>query len=78
LQLQKLREQQRELEQWAERRERDIEGQAGLLVAREQELDAQERHFEQQARQWQVQRAEYQQEIQRLLAELRGTAKAAA
>jgi hypothetical protein len=48
------------------------------LVAREQELDAQERAYQQEAQRWNRQRTEYQQEIQRLLAEIRGSFRTAA
>ena len=60
-----------ELGAWAERRHSDIEGQAARLVAREQELDRQQLHYEQMESQWHIERTDYQAEIRRLLATIR-------
>jgi hypothetical protein len=67
-----------ELQRCTKLREQEIEQRAERLAAREAELDAQQRHYEAAERRWEHQRAEYQQEIQRLLAELRSGLKAAA
>jgi hypothetical protein len=63
--------QRQELHTWAERRHADVEQQAARLVAREQELDRQQQHYEQMESQWHVDRAELQAEIRRLLATIR-------
>src|SRR5262245_40310666 len=60
--------QRQELQAWAERRHVDIEQQAARLVAREQELDRQQQHYEQIESQWHVERADYQTQVRRLLA----------
>ena len=62
-----LQGQRQDLDSWLGRREQDLEKRAARLVEREQELDAQERHFELAEKAWQSQQAEYQREIQRLL-----------
>ena len=77
-QFNELQQQRQELDRWAQGRDKDIENRAAHLVAREQELDAQERAYQQEAHRWNQQRNEYQQEIQRLLAEIRGSFRAAA
>ena len=77
-QFNELQQQRHELDWWAQSRDKDIENRAAHLVAREQELDAQERAYQQEAQRWNRQRTEYQQEIQRLLAEIRGSFRAAA
>jgi len=59
------------LQQWLERREKDIEQRAARLVSREKELDAQQCHYEQNARKWQTEQSQLQREIQNLLAEQR-------
>jgi septal ring factor EnvC (AmiA/AmiB activator) len=61
-----LADEKRRLEQWAVRREQEIQSQASRLVAREQELDRQESELRRQAEQWQVDRLGFQQEIRRL------------
>jgi hypothetical protein len=66
-----LESQRQELQAWAERRHADIEEQAARLVAREQELDRQQQHYEQMESQWHVERAEFQAEVRRLLATIR-------
>ncbi len=66
-----LEEQRQELHGWAERRVADVESQAARLVAREQELDRQQQHYEQLESRWQVERREYQAEVRRLLATIR-------
>jgi hypothetical protein len=70
--------QRQELQRCTKLREQEVEERADRLAAREAELDAQQQHYEAAARRWEAQRAEYQQEIQRLLAELRSDLKAAA
>jgi chromosome segregation ATPase len=70
-QLDALETQRQELAAWAERRQADIEGQAARLVAREQELDRQQQHYEQMESRWTIERADYQAEIRRLLATIR-------
>ncbi len=70
-QLDGLESQRQELQQWAQRRHEDIEHQASRLVAREQELDRQQLHYEQMESRWQLEQIEYQAEIRRLLAALR-------
>ena len=47
-------------------------------MARERTLDEQDQHFRRQEKQWQAERAEYQQQIQQLLATLRTPWAAAA
>ena len=78
IQLNALQHERQELQQWSQSRETNVEEQAARLVGREAELDAQQLHYEAAERRWQTQRGEYQQEVQRLLAELRGSARAAA
>ena len=70
-QLDALETQRHELQQWAQRRHEDIEHQASRLVAREQELDRQQQHYEQMESRWHLEQIEYQAEIRRLLAALR-------
>jgi hypothetical protein len=73
-----LQQQRDELRRWSQSREKDVEERAARLVAREEALDAQERHFEAEARRWQGERADYQQQIQQLLAVTRREYRAAA
>jgi chromosome segregation ATPase len=77
-QLAGLHDQRQELQRWADSREQEIEERAARLMTREAELDAHQRHYETEQRRWESQRLEYQQEIQRLLAELRSGLKTAA
>jgi hypothetical protein len=63
--------QRQELQGWAERRHADIEQQASRLVAREQELDRQQQHYEQMESQWHIERTDLQAEVRRLLATIR-------
>lgn len=70
-QFQALEAQRQELQDWAQRRHEDIEHQAARLVAREQELDRQQEHYEQMESRWHLEQIEYQAEIRRLLAALR-------
>jgi len=58
------------LEQWLARQEQEVQGRAARLVAREQQLDAQEAELRQRAEQWEMDRLAYQQEIHRLRGEL--------
>ncbi len=67
----KLVEQKGSVEQWAVRRQEEVEAQAARLVAREQELDHQEAELESESIKWQTERLGYHQEIQHLKAELR-------
>jgi hypothetical protein len=66
-----LESQRQELQAWAERRHADIEHQASRLVAREQELDRQQQHYEKMESQWHNERTEFQAEVRRLLATIR-------
>jgi len=70
-QLDALEAERHELQLWAERRHEDIEHQAARLVAREQELDRQQEHYEQMETRWSLERVEYDAEIRRLLSALR-------
>jgi hypothetical protein len=70
-QLAAIEDERHELGGWAERRHADIEQQASRLVAREQELDRQQHHYEQMESQWCIERTDYQAEIRRLLATIR-------
>jgi chromosome segregation ATPase len=70
-QLDAVESQRQELGDWAERRHADIETQAARLVAREQELDRQQQHYEQMESRWSIERTDYQSEIRRLLATIR-------
>src|SRR4051812_26618698 len=70
-QVESIESQRTELAAWAERRHVDIESQAARLVAREQELDRQQQHYEQLESQWHIERTDYQGEIRRLLATIR-------
>jgi hypothetical protein len=66
----KLVQQKRQLDQWAQRRQQQIEQNAERLVAREQELDHQETALKRLAQQWQVERIESQREIRGLRVKL--------
>jgi hypothetical protein len=67
-----------EFQRWIDQHQAEIEQQAARLVAREQTLDEQDREMQRQQQRWLVERAEYQQQIQSLLAELRTPSRAAA
>ena len=60
-----------EFQQWQRRREKEIEQQASRLIAREQELDRQQMHFEAQESKWRLERDDYRAEIRTLLTQLR-------
>jgi DNA repair exonuclease SbcCD ATPase subunit len=60
-----------ELQQWAARRQEEIEVQAARLVGREQELDRQESECGELRRAWQQERLMLQQQLRSRLAELR-------
>jgi chromosome segregation ATPase len=60
-----------ELHAWSERRIADVEAQAARLVAREQELDRQQQHYEHMESRWQTERSDFQAEVRRLLATIR-------
>lgn len=68
---QRVDEQRAKLQQWAARREEDIEQRAARLIARERELDRQQRHYELLEERWASERREYRDRIMRLLAEVR-------
>jgi ABC-type phosphate transport system auxiliary subunit len=70
-QLASVEAQRHELNGWAERRQADIEEQAERLVAREQELDRQQQHYEQMESRWNIERGDYQAEVRQLLATIR-------
>ncbi len=74
----KVERQQHELQDWARRREEEIERQAARLVAREQQLDTQETDFDRKLVEWQKERRGYQQEIRMLLRQLRKSERMAA
>ena len=64
---QDLIQRQRELQEWAILRHREIEEQAARLVAREQELDEQERRYADCQRDWDEERRKFQRQIRELL-----------
>lgn len=70
-QLAQLKEQRRAFQTWADERQAAIERQAARLVAREQELEAEEARRREQEREMSEQRLAYRREIRGLLAELR-------
>jgi len=65
-----LAEEKRRLERWLADQEQDVEQRAARLVAREQELDAQQADFRDQAAHWEITRLTMAQEIHRLRREL--------
>jgi len=67
---QHLADEKQRLEQWLAGQEREIDGRAARLVAREQQLDAQQTDFRHHAHQWEMDRLAYQQEIHQLREEL--------
>jgi hypothetical protein len=69
-QLSRLKEDRRQFQKWAQRRQSDVEKQAARLVAREQQLDAQETKFQDAALRWRDEQRGYQRQIRRLLAQL--------
>lgn len=77
-QYEQLRKHRDELQAWAERRNQDFAELASRLVAREQELDRQQVHYERLESRWQAERDELHEEIRGLLAELRREPLAAA
>ncbi len=77
-QLNAVHHERQELQRCTLLREQEVQQRAERLTAREADLDAQQRHYDAAERRWESQRTAYQQEIQRLLAELRGGLKAAA
>ena len=76
-QLARLKDDRRQFQKWAERRQADVEKQAARLVAREQQLDTQETKFEDAALKWRDEQRGYQRQIRRLLAQLGQTSAAA-
>ncbi len=67
----RLTQQREEVRAWRDVQQREIEVQAARLVARERELDEQERAASSHAQRWSVERRELQQQIRELLARLR-------
>lgn len=63
---QRLRQQRRDVQLWADRRYDEIESRVAKISVRERELDQQESEFHRQAMQWQKQRQEYRQQIESL------------
>jgi hypothetical protein len=77
-QLSALDERRQHLQRWAIQQQGEIEQQAARLVARERQLDDQEREFQRLQQRWNAERSEYQEQIRQLLAELRAPSHAAA
>jgi hypothetical protein len=75
-QLARLKDDRRQFQKWAERRQADVEKQAARLVAREQQLDTQETKFQDAALRWRDEQRGYQRQIRRLLAQLGQTSAA--
>jgi len=71
-QYEKLAEQKRQFERWAECRQEELQRQASMLIGREQTLLRQQTRFEEQAEQWQAERLRYEQEISRLHLKIAG------
>lgn len=67
----RIDEQRAKIELWAGRREEDIEQRAARLIAREQELDRQQRHYEQLEIRWAAERNAFRERIRQLLSESR-------
>lgn len=67
----KLAARRQQVENWAAQRQAEIEQQAGRLAAREQELARVERKCQQRELDWQSEREGFQQEIRRLMREIR-------
>jgi hypothetical protein len=67
----RVQQQKHELERWAANRQADIEGQAGRLAAREQQLDRRQAELDQLRVNQLSDRQAYEREIRRLLAQLR-------
>lgn len=61
----------RDLQDWFSRRQEEVERQAAMLVAREQELDRQQGEFERLQQLWQDERLEYQRQVRELRAATR-------
>ena len=68
---QALSQQRDQLHEWALRREEDLQEQAVRLVTREQELNRQQRLFEQVELEWAAEREQLQTRVRELLADLR-------
>ncbi len=66
LQEQRIRQQRRDIQMWADRRYDEIESRMAKIVVRERELDQLESDFQRQSLQWQQQREAYRQEIEQL------------
>jgi hypothetical protein len=66
LQEQRLRQQRRDVQMWADRRYDEIESRLAKIVIRERELDLLEGDFQRQSLQWQQQRQAYREEIEQL------------
>jgi hypothetical protein len=65
-QYEKLVEQKKVFERWADDRRQDAETQSARLIAREREIEDTETRFAERSRQWEIERREYEQEIRRL------------
>jgi hypothetical protein len=63
---QRLRQQRRDLQMWADRRYDEVESRLAKIILRERELDQLEGEFQRQTIQWQQQREAYRQEIEQL------------
>lgn len=68
---QRLRQQRREIQMWADRRYDEVEARLAKLIVRERELDELEGEYQRQAIIWQQQRESYREEIERLTWQLR-------
>ncbi len=71
-----VKQQRQQFQTWADERQKAIERQAARLVAREQELEAQDQRSQQQERTWGEHRLAYRREIRHLLCELRASDRA--
>jgi 2C-methyl-D-erythritol 2,4-cyclodiphosphate synthase len=75
-QYQKLEDRRKQFEHWAARQQEELQQQANLLIAREQEIRRQEAQLRDSARRWESERLDYQRQILRLQAQLAGQATA--
>ncbi|MEM6799178.1 MAG: hypothetical protein AAF589_06660 [Planctomycetota bacterium] len=67
----RIDEQKAKIQQWAARREEDIEQRAARLIARERELDRQQQHYERLEIRWAAEREELRDKVRILYADLR-------
>ncbi len=75
---QQLKQQRAELNQWLERRNAAIEEQAARLVAREVELDGQQREIREREAAWRAERCELQTQLRQVTRQLSNRSSAAA